>query len=327
MWGGIDLHRSHKIMTNPTISLMTHKALTYRKLRQIGPAKLRALVISRCLDKLELGSDEATGVPAVDKALAEPGAWRKAQEDAVRQIEAAHSIGARILSVLDSDFPSELARSSDNPFLIYVQGCLPDADRPAIAVIGTREPTRHGQIIAARITKYLQEHQRSVLSGLAIGCDTVAHETCLRAGGHTIAVLAHGLHTIAPAANRGLAEDILASGGALVSEYEFGVEPSAPQFVRRDLTQAGLSTGVIMIQSDLKGGSLHASRAALKYGKWLAVPYPTIADRNAAAPKIRANLQIADGSPGERQELLACSIADLARIRILRSQEDYGALL
>jgi DNA processing protein len=88
-------------------------------------------------------------------------------------------------------------------------------------------------------------------------------------------VLAHGLQTVAPRQHQSLADDILAGGGALLSEFPFGRPPLPPQFVKRDRTQAGLAQGVVMIQSDVRGGSLHAARAALVYQRWLAVPYPT----------------------------------------------------
>ncbi|MCK6844201.1 DNA-processing protein DprA [Klebsiella pneumoniae] len=197
----------------------------------------------------------------------------------------------------------------------------------SVAIIGTREPTAHGVQIAQRISRFFAERGSSIVSGLALGCDAIAHETALRCGGHTVAVLAHGLQMISPSKHKDLAERILESGGALVSEYPFGQSVQAQQFVKRDKTQAGLADGVVMIQSDLKGGSLHASRAALEYGRWLAVPYPTDRDRANDEPKIQANLLIADGAPGPKTALLRCRESALSHIVVLRSKEDYQRLL
>ncbi len=316
-----------RFMTLTTITPSTRKLLAYRMLRGVGPAKLRLLTSSRDIESIVDGSDEPTGVTAIDKAIVDVRTWATARDDAQRQVEAALLAGARILSAVDPDYPPLLKQSSDDPFLLYVRGVLPKSGQHTVAVIGTREPTHHGEIIATRVTEFLVNADRSVVSGLALGCDAVAHRSCLRQGGHTVAVLAHGLQTVAPSSHRDLAEEIVACGGALVSEYPFGVAPSAPQYVRRDLTQAGLSDGVVMVQSDLTGGSLHASRAALKYRRWLAVPYPTTSDLKAGAAKVRANLVLAEGPQQERIKLLECAASDLARIHVLRSRDDYNLLL
>lgn len=207
------------------------------------------------------------------------------------------------------------------------RGALSQTPEQSVAIIGTREPTAHGKRIAARIAEFFVEHQWSVVSGLALGCDAVAHQATLDAGGHTVAVLAHGHQTIAPARHKKLANDILDAGGALVSEYPFGREIQKQQYVKRDRTQAGMAQGVVMIQSDVVGGSLHASRAALDYKRWLAVPYPTDKDREHQEPKIQANLLIADGADSERAELLHCSTESLSRVLILSSRDDYLAML
>jgi len=122
------------------------------------------------------------------------------------------------------------------------------------------------------------------------------------------------------------AAEILEKGGALVTEYPYGTDAAQHQFVQRDRIQAGLSRGVVMIQSDLEGGSLHASRAALRYGRVLAVPRPTQADVDAAQPKITANLVLTDGAPEERMQLLQCHAAALNQLKIISSRDDYQTL-
>jgi DNA protecting protein DprA len=208
-----------------------------------------------------------------------------------------------------------------------VKGNLAPQPEKSVAVIGTREPTAHGELIARRIAKFFAEQGWSIVSGLAIGCDALAHKAALEHGAHTVAVLAHGLQTIAPSRHKGLAQEILDSGGALITEYRYGQGIQKQQYVKRDRIQAGIAQGVVMVQSDLVGGSLHASRASVEYGRWLAVPIATDRDREYGEPKVQANLLLANGDDRERSSLLRCSTQDLRRVFILRSRDDYVQLL
>src|SRR5690606_4094204 len=120
--------------------------------------------------------------------------------------------------------------------------------------------------------------------------------------------------------------DSRAVGRSLVSEYAFWQDVQSHQYVKRDRTQAGVALGVVMIQSDLKGGSLYASRAALEYGRWLAVPYPTPKDLENKEPKVQANLAIAEALPHVQADLLRCPLSALERVIVLRNKDDYRHL-
>lgn len=307
------------------VSPATGKLLALSMLRGIGPATLRKMA---GMVNFETATPESMSYqfPANSTILRDGQAWKEALAEAEKQVEEAERYSARILSPLDPDYPTLLAATKDDPFLLFVRGTLAPNPAKSVAVIGTREPTKHGVLIAQRITQYFVEQGWSVVSGLAKGCDAIAHQSTLEHGGHTVAVLAHGLHTVAPKTNARLAEDILDKGGALVAEYRFGVEPRPEFFVKRDRIQAGLAQGVVMIQSDLKGGSLHASRAALDYGRWLATPYPTDQDRHNQEPKIQANLTLADGSTQSLMELLRCPATAIEKLIILRGREDYSRM-
>lgn len=307
------------------ISPATGRLLALSMLRGIGPATLKKVAGILGFERM---SNERLSelVPQLSNPLADTFAWNSALELAEEQIEKADQLGAQILSPLDETYPRLLSATKDDPFLIYVLGSLHTDPLKSVAVIGTRQPTAHGTLIAQRVATYFAESGWSVVSGLAIGCDAQAHQAALDSRGHTVAVLAHGLHTVAPSRHRKLADDILASGGALISEYRIGQEAQPQQFVKRDRTQAGLSQGVVMIQSGLKGGSMHASRAALDYDRWLAVPYPTAQDKDAREEKIQANLAIADGSQLEKTELLRSNASALNRVIVLRSRNDYSKL-
>lgn len=301
------------------------KLFALSKLRGVGPKALRDLARHPAFSTTDIAECRMLN-RRVAKALELPCALEEARIAAERDLAAAQAFGARVLCFTDRDYPSLLALTDDAPGFLYVLGSVEALQSThAVAIIGTRRPTRHGSAIAHRIAGHYAEHGWGIVSGLALGCDTHAHEAALAAGGPTIAVLAHGLQTVAPKNNIRLAERIAVDRGALVSEFPFGTEPHPPQFVRRDRTQAGLARGVVMVQSGLNGGSLHASRACLEYGRMLAVPIPTETDELAASDSIQANVLLATGQEAEKEKLLRCNRHDLQKVMILRSREDYGA--
>lgn len=308
------------------ISAKTHRLLEWSMLKGVGPAALRLIAATPAFME-ETRADTVQRIPRLSRSLETQGAWDEAVAAAARQVDRAEATDTRILGFGERDFPALLARSKDSPFFLWVRGHLADNPDNSVAVIGTRKPTPHGVMIAERISEYFARAHWSVVSGLALGCDAAAHRATLRAGGHTIAVLAHGLQTVAPTSHRALAEEIVDSGGALVSEFGFGVDALPAQFVRRDKTQAGLAKGVVMIQSDLQGGSLHASRAAISYGRWLAVPVPTSRDLATNDPKIQANLVLTGSDDEARRRLLQCTDKDLRLVRSIHGKEDYDALV
>lgn len=308
------------------ITPSTAYLLSLSGLRGVGPAALRQ--VAQVPDFLDEPLETlGRRIPKIQKALDEDQAWEHAEAFARRQQDQAEEADARIISALDTEYPDLLRRTSDAPFFLYVRGRLAPNPDQSVAVIGTREPTHHGKLIAERIARFFAEQHWSVVSGLALGCDGVAHQATLEAQGHTVAILAHGLQTIAPSSHRKLAEQILEQGGALVSEFSFGVKAMGPQFVKRDRTQAGFAQGVVMVQSDVTGGSLHASRAALDYGRWLAVPFPTERDVQHAEPKIGANLLLSSGDDAGKAMLLKCKKEKLQYLRVLKSKDDYPELI
>ncbi|HEX6037773.1 DNA-processing protein DprA [Longimicrobium sp.] len=291
----------------------------------VGPMALSSVLrIPQIADKdlEEIGRAN----PAVAKALAQPGALDAAEERAAKNLRTAQADGAMVLSPADAGYPRLLAETHDRPVFLYVKGDLePTRERP-VGVIGTREPTEHGQIIARRVTSYFAEKGWSIVSGLALGIDGIAHEAALEAKGHTVAVLAHGLDTITPKRHTKLAERILASGGAWVTEYPYGTAPYGPNYVKRDRIQAGLSKAIILIQTDVQGGSLHATRAALGYGRVVAYPVPTRTDIDRGEPKIQGVLKLHHAPRAEVADYLRCSLDALAGLRPIGSKAEYPVL-
>lgn len=177
----------------------------------------------------------------------------------------------RLLCPAHPSFPKSLRTIPDPPILVYTRGNLgPLNNKTCIAVIGTRKPSKYGLLWAERLGAYLAKKDFGVISGLALGCDAAGHQGCLNENGYTLAVLANGLDKIYPASNRPLGEKILESGGCLLSEYPPGITPRKNFFVERDRLQSGLSAGVIIVETDLKGGTMHTANFALNQGKKLA---------------------------------------------------------
>lgn len=307
-------------------SAKTGILLAYGMIKGVGPSTLRKIAGLHGFEHLSF-DDVAQRIPVLAKAVKDAGMWERSLALASEQLDQAEKYNAKILSPLDAAYPQLLARTKDGPVLLFVRGQLSQKPEQSVAVIGTRQPTKHGQHCAVRLTQYFAERDWSIVSGLAIGCDTIAHSTAVELGAHTVAVLAHGLQTISPTSNRKLAEKILDTGGALVSQYAFGETAQRAYFVQRDRVQAGLARGVVMIQSDIVGGSLHASRAALEYQRPLIVPYPTEADRAQQEPKIQANMLIADGNVSKKADLLKCPLGALEKVIVVKGKDEYPCLI
>lgn len=194
-------------------------------------------------------------------------AWIRAEEE----LERSFAAGVRAYSVHEDGYPERLKNTPDPPAVLFVKGDSSGLHAAhCIAVVGTREPTTYGEKVARRSAATAVEAGFVIVSGLAHGCDTLGHEGCLDARGVGVAVMAHGLDKVYPAANRGLAERLLEFGGCLVSEYPLGVTPLRTAFAERDRIQSGLSDGVLVIETDVKGGTMHTVRFSREQKRALA---------------------------------------------------------
>ncbi len=165
-----------------------------------------------------------------------------------------------------SDYPELLCQLADAPAALYIVG-NPDAlHLPAIAIVGSRNPSRGGYENAFRFSQHLARAGFCIISGLAQGIDTAAHRGALDAGAPTVAILGHGLDRIYPAANRGLAAEI-ANNGALVSEYPLGTPPRREHFPERNRLISGLSLGTLVVEAARRSGSLITARRAGDQGR------------------------------------------------------------
>lgn len=175
-------------------------------------------------------------------------------------------------SYKNTAYPDILRQIPSPPSSLFVLGELPKAGS-LVAIVGSRRPTAYGEEVTYQLARELARAGAIIVSGLAIGVDGIAHKAAIEAGGRTIAVLAHGLDRIYPARHRDLAKDILATGGALVSEYPEGTIPFPDHFAARNRIIAGLSSAVIVTEAAAKSGSLLTANFALNQGRTvMAVP-------------------------------------------------------
>lgn len=188
-------------------------------------------------------------------------------------------------------YPRLLKEISDPPNILYVRGRGPKINlEKTIAVVGTRHPTLYGRTVTKKIVTELVEHGFTIVSGLAYGVDTIAHETAIAAGGKTIAVLGCGIDIIAPQGNTDLYWRIADGHGAIVGEIPLGVRPDKKKFVTRNRIISGLSLGVVVTQGARKSGSLITARYAAEQGREVfALPGPVTSIYSGAASFLLKN--------------------------------------
>jgi len=153
------------------------------------------------------------------------------------------------------------------PKQLFYRGELPAERAPTVAVVGTRKPTAYGREVGHKITYDLVKRGVIVVSGLALGTDAIAHRAALEAGGITLAVLANSVDSVYPRSHKALGEQIVASGGAIISEYEPPTEARAHYFLARNRIVSGLSDAVIIIEAAQRSGTLSTAAHALEQGK------------------------------------------------------------
>lgn len=171
-----------------------------------------------------------------------------------------------IVTIADTDFPQALLNIPDPPLLLYVKGRLELLNKPAIAVVGSRNASTQGLRNAEVFAQALSQAKLAIVSGLAHGIDAAAHLGGLRGQGSSIAVVGTGLDKVYPSANRALAHQ-LANEGVLISEYPLGTPPLANNFPRRNRIISGLSLGCLIVEASLQSGSLITARMALEQGR------------------------------------------------------------
>jgi DNA processing protein len=197
-------------------------------------------------------------------------AERLVAHDCAAEIEAAlawaEQPGNRLLTLADAEYPRALLSAADPPVLLYVKGDVALLDRPAFAIVGSRNATKQGEANAEAFAAALAGAGLAIVSGLAAGIDAAAHRGALQAGGPTIAVIGTGIDRIYPARNEALAREI-AAHGVILSEFALGTPPLPANFPRRNRLIAGLAQGCLVVEAARQSGSLITARLAAETGR------------------------------------------------------------
>jgi DNA processing protein len=200
---------------------------------------------------------------AVDSIIA-----RDLRERAERESELVKKFGADILILDDGVYPSLLREIFDPPITLYVKGAWEECfDRPCVAVVGSRRCSTYGQNAALMLARDLAQRGVTVVSGFARGIDAAAHRGALEGGGRTVAVLGTGVDQHYPRDHHKLGEEILANGGAVVTQFPIGTPPTAENFPYRNRIISGLSLGVVVVEAAENSGSLITARLAIEQNR------------------------------------------------------------
>ena len=192
------------------------------------------------------------------------------------------SWGADLLLLDDGVYPALLREIFDPPVTLYLKGAWEEClSAPCVAVVGSRRSSTYGQNAAQMLARDLAQRGVTIISGLARGIDAAAHRGALEAGGRTVAVMGTGLDEVYPRDHRKLAQEILAAGGALVSEFPLETPPAPQNFPYRNRVISGLSLGVLVVEAAENSGSLITARLALEQGREVWAVPGNITSRNS----------------------------------------------
>lgn len=264
-------------MTRPVTMEERMLLLALTLIPGIGPARIKAITAhlpGRLGDVLHFGMNDLMEIPGIGESLARQvhhflhnaAIRNEALASAEKQMTDLLHLNGELITILDTNYPSLLKEIYDPPACLFVRGKLPDANRPVLAIVGTRYASHYGKQVAALLCRELVNCGVAIVSGLAYGIDMAAHAATLENGGITVAVLASGVDTIYTDPQGKLWPKII-ERGALISEEWLGSELSPGKFPKRNRIISGITSGTIVVESDLKGGSLITATSALEQNR------------------------------------------------------------
>ncbi len=243
-------------------------------IRKVGPVRVRRLLeaLGSPVKILQAGERELRAVEGIGQDVAASIRDWESQVDLIEELRLVKDFGARVVTLACAGYPALLRDIHDPPTVLYVMGDLQDRDRHAIGVVGTRKPSHYGSECAKKMSYQLAYAGVTVVSGLARGIDTAAHQGALAAKGRTIAVIGSGFLSIYPPENLGLAEKI-ATSGAVVTEFSMKVQADRQTFPMRNRIISGCSFGLLVVEAGGRSGSLISANQAGEQGRSIyAVP-------------------------------------------------------
>ena len=251
----------------------------------LGPTKARKLTehfgSSEAVFRASLTELESTGIQAVSaQSLATGKSMELAREEMARAADG----GITVVSVADGAYPPRLKEIYDPPAILYVRGDAELLTKPGIAVVGTRHPTPYGSGMAERLACDLASQGLVIISGMARGIDTSSHRGAISAKGKTIAVFGTGVDVIYPKENSRLSEQILALGGALISEFPLGTFAAPQNFPIRNRILSGMSVGVLVVEAAEYSGTRITARLALEQNRDVFAVPGNVTNKNSWGP-------------------------------------------
>jgi DNA processing protein len=255
---------------------MNHReaCIALNMIPQMGPVRLRRLLDAfGSAEKILLArSSQLAEVTGISETLAEKITRWEDYADPAAEIRKADDLGARIITAVDDEYPGALREIHDPPIVLYVLGHITERDRHTVAVVGSRRASHYATECAKKLSFQMAYAGLTVISGLARGIDTAAHQGALAAKGRTLAVIGAGLAHVYPPENAELAERI-AGSGALISEFPIDTKPDRQTFPIRNRIVTGCSFGVLVVEAGANSGALISANQAAEQGRTLyAVP-------------------------------------------------------
>jgi DNA processing protein len=251
----------------------------------LGPTRIKKLTehygTAERVFQASLTELEAMGMRAFSaQSIATGKSLELAQQECAKAVEAR----ARIISLSDPEYPSRLKEIYDPPVILFVKGNVEVLAQPGIAMVGTRHPTPYGSGMAERLSADLASRGLVIISGLARGVDTSSHRGAVAAKGKTVAVLGTGIDVMYPRENSRLAEQIVALGGALVTEFPVGTSPTPQNFPIRNRIISGMSVGVLVVEAAEYSGTRITSRCALEQNRDVYAVPGNVTNKNSWGP-------------------------------------------
>ncbi len=272
------------VSPRPSESLALHwlaLALTPR----LGPTRARRLVEHfggvQGIFKASLTELEATGIQTVSAQSLGTGQSMESAHDEMGKVAAA---GVSVVCMDDLTYPAQLKQIYDPPLVLYVRGNVDVIAQPGIAVVGTRHPTPYGLGMAERLACDLANRGLVIFSGLARGVDAAAHRGAIHAKGKTVAVFGTGVDIIYPKENSRLTEQMLALGGALISEFPMNTFAAPQNFPIRNRIISGISIGVLVVEAAEYSGTRITSRCALEQNREVFAVPGNVTNKNSWGP-------------------------------------------
>ena len=247
----------------------TEACIALNMLPTMGPVRLRKLLeVFETPERILSAKRSALRtIDGIGNEVAEQIANWESTVDLSAELERIREFGAEVITAESPTYPRQLREIHAPPIVLYVWGELTERDQHAIGVIGSRRTSHYGAECAKKLSYQLAYAGLTIISGLARGIDTAAHQGALAAKGRTIAVIGSGLTKLYPPENAALADKIRSGNGAVVSEFSMTVEPDRQTFPMRNRIISGWSHGILVVEAGLNSGALITASQAIEQGR------------------------------------------------------------